>query len=153
MSEVDNWITREAYYYLFFAWFASCKPPFCMRGIRWGGEEDEDEELTLFQGERLHYCCGGLRENYGKITSCCSVMCQKREPFKGSNRNPNVCMYLCTLSTSKVYHLQLQGCLMESDTAQGSSSLKDRQSSTPPYQNSPPSTSPPAPQQHDQSHP
>jgi hypothetical protein len=66
MSEVDNWTTREAYYHLFFAWFASCKPPFCMRGIRWGGEEDENEELTLFQGERLHYCGGGQRENYGK---------------------------------------------------------------------------------------
>jgi len=71
-------------------------------------------------------------------------MCQKKKPFKGSNRNPNVCMYLRTLSTSKVCHLQLQGCLMESDTAQGSSSLKDRQSSTLPCQNSPPSTSPPA---------
>ena len=44
----NNGITREAYYNLFFAWFASRKPPFCVRRIRWGQEEAEDEKLTLF---------------------------------------------------------------------------------------------------------
>ena len=44
----NNGITREAYYHLFFAWFASRKPPFCVRRIRWGQEEAEDEKLTLF---------------------------------------------------------------------------------------------------------
>ncbi len=55
---VNNGITREAYYHLFFACFASCKPQFCTRNIRWGQEEVEDENLSL-----LPEC---LRRNLGE---------------------------------------------------------------------------------------